>query len=214
MFTGIVEEIGTVRSIDRRSGYQRTTIGASTVLEGLKVGDSVSLAGACHTAVDIATSSFTVESVEETLKRTTMGELGVGERLNLERSVRLADRLDGHLVQGHVDGVGRVVIRDESSDHWDFTIEMSTSLSRYVAEKGSIAIDGISLTVVSVGADRFSVTIIPHTMKMTTMGDRRQGDPVNLEVDLVARYLERLVGAGTEVEGLTAATLQRMGFSA
>ena len=212
MFTGIVEEVGIVRSIDRRSAYQRTTIEAITVLEELTIGDSVSLAGACHTVVAITASSFTVESVEETLKRTTMGDLGVGDRLNLERSVRLADRLDGHLVQGHVDGVGRVVIRDDGGDHWDYTIEMPATLSRYVAEKGSIAIDGISLTVVSVNAERFSVTIIPHTMKVTTMGDRRQGDRVNLEVDLVARYLERLVGAGTDVEGLTAASLQRMGY--
>lgn len=212
MFTGIVEEVGIVRSIDRRSAYQRTTIEAITVLEGLEIGDSVSLAGACHTAVAIAATTFTVESVEETLKRTTMGDLGVGDRLNLERSVRLSDRLDGHLVQGHVDGVGRVVIRGDGGDHWDYTIEMPASLAKYVAEKGSIAIDGISLTVVSVSADRFGVTIIPHTMQVTTMGDRREGDRVNLEVDLVARYLERLVGTGTEVEGLTAASLQRMGF--
>ena len=174
MFTGIVEEIGTVRSIDGRSGYQRTSIEATTVLDGLEVGDSVSLAGACHTAVEVAESDFIVESVEETLRRTTVGSLRVGDRLNLERSVRLSDRLDGHLVQGHVDGVGQVVQRVDGGDHWDYTIEMPSALSRYVAEKGSIAIDGISLTVVSVDGDRFSVTIIPHTMKVTPMKDRSQ----------------------------------------
>lgn len=212
MFTGIVEEIGTVRSIDGRSGYQRTSIEATTVLDGLEVGDSVSLAGACHTAVEVAESGFIVESVEETLRRTTVGSLRVGDRLNLERSVRLSDRLDGHLVQGHVDGVGQVVQRVDGGDHWDYTIEMPSALSRFVAEKGSIAIDGISLTVVSVDGDRFSVTIIPHTMKVTTMKDRSQGDRVNLEVDLVARYLERLVSGGAESEGLTAESLQRMGY--
>ncbi len=212
MFTGIVEEVGTVRSIDRRSGYQQTKIEAPTVLDGMKVGDSVSLAGACHTAVEVSAPTFTVESVEETLKRTTMGALGLGDRMNLERSVRLSDRLDGHLVQGHVDGVGRVATCDDGGDHTDYTIEMPVALSRYVAEKGSIAVDGISLTVVWVDADRFAVTIIPHTMRVTTMSDRRQGDRVNLEVDIVARYLERLVGTSEEAGGLTLATLQRAGF--
>lgn len=211
MFTGIVKEVGSIHSIDRRSGYQRTTISVSGVLEGLRVGDSVSLGGACHTAVEVHDRAFTVESVEETLKRTTMGGLQVGSPVNLERSVRLSDRLDGHLVQGHVDGVGAVVDRRDVGDNSDFVIEMPDELSRYVAEKGSVAVDGISLTVVNVSENRFSVTIIPHTLKVTTMGRRQVGDAVNLEVDIVARYLERLIG-GEGDGALTLEHVKAMGY--
>lgn len=175
------------------------------------MGDSVSLGGACHTAVEVHDGAFTVESVEETLKRTTMGGLQVGSLVNLERSVRLSDRLDGHLVQGHVDGVGAVVDRRDVGDNADFVIEMPDGLSRYVAEKGSVAVDGISLTVVNVSGNRFSVTIIPYTLKVTTMGRRQMGDAVNLEVDIVARYLERLIG-GEGDGALTLEHVKSMGY--
>jgi riboflavin synthase len=217
MFTGIVEEVGEIRAIDRRSNLQRTTVAAKSAVEGTKIGDSISINGACHTAVEMGSDHFIVESVVETLTRTTMGELAVGDHVNLERSVRLADRLDGHLVQGHVDGIGQVVARDTFEDNVNFTFEVEGSVARYVAEKGSVAIDGISLTVVSVTdvgeKGRFSVTIIPHTLSVTAMQDRNSGDRVNVEVDVIARYLERLIETGKDSEkGLTWSAIGALGY--
>jgi len=218
MFTGIVEEVGEIKAIDRRSNLQRTTVGARIAVEGTKVGDSISINGACHTVVALSADQFVVESVVETLDRTTMGDLAKGDRVNLERSVRLADRLDGHLVQGHVDGIGQVVSRDAFEDNVNFTFEVDGNIARYVAEKGSVAIDGISLTVVSVsdvGArGRFSVTIIPHTLSVTAMQDRNPGDCVNVEVDVIARYLERLIQSGSNAGGgLTWSAIESLGYN-
>lgn len=219
MFTGIVEEVGEIKSIDRRQNLQRTTVGARLVLEEAKVGDSISINGACHTAVSLDSDTFVVESVAETLNRTTTGDLGVGDRVNLERSVRLSDRLDGHLVQGHVDGMGVVTARESFEDNVNFTVEVDHAVARYIAEKGSVAIDGISLTVVSVSDDaasgrgRFSVTLIPHTLSVTTMGDRGVGDKVNIEVDVIARYLERLVTSGSDPGGLSWSAVESLGFN-
>ena len=217
MFTGIVEEVGEIKATERRSNLQRTTISAQLTVQGSKVGDSISINGACHTAVDVGDEQFTVESVLETLNRTTMGGVTIGERVNLERSVRLSDRLDGHLVQGHVDGIGQVVSRETFDDNVNFTFEVDRRVSRYVAEKGSVAIDGISLTVVSVtdAGDRgqFSVTIIPHTLDVTTMQDRNVGDAVNVEVDVIARYLERLIETGKDAgTGLTWSAIGALGY--
>ena len=214
MFTGIIEEIGRVRSIEKRSGYQQTTIQAALVLKGMKVGDSITLNGACHTAVAFDTQGFTVESVAETLQRTTLGDIGVGDGVNLERALQLGDRLDGHLVSGHVDGVGRVLERKEDADNVTFRFEMSELLSPYVVEKGSVTIDGISLTVVSVTDRTFGVTLIPHTLAITMFSERTVGDRVNLEVDMIARYLERLVTFGrmSPAQGLTEIALKEMGF--
>ena len=211
MFTGIVEEIGKVKRIERRSGYQRTTIAAVRVLDGVKLGDSISLDGACHTVVEFDGTGFTVESVNETLQRTTLGKLQVGHAVNLERSLKLGDRLDGHMVAGHVDGVGIVIRRSESADNVVFEVEMPEKLAPYVAEKGSVAIHGISLTVVSVTSRTFSVTIIPHTLSVTTLQHKHTGDTVNLEVDMIARYLERLTQFGYDGR-LTEAKIQKMGF--
>ena len=218
MFTGIIEEVGEIRAIDRRSNLQRTTVGASISAEGTKVGDSISINGACHTAVAVTADQFVVESVLETLDRTTIGDLVTGDRVNLERSVRLADRLDGHLVQGHVDGIGQVVSCDTFDDNVNFTFEVDGSIARYIAEKGSVAIDGISLTVVSVtdveDRGRFSVTIIPHTLLVTVMRDRHTGDRVNVEVDVIARYLERLIQSGSNSDGgLTWSAIGSMGYN-
>ena len=196
MFTGIVEEIGRVRSVQRRTGYQRTDLDARRVLEGIQVGDSLTLDGACHTVVAFDGRGFAVESVEETLQRTTLGRVRVGSRVNLERSVALGGRLGGHLVAGHIDGMGKVLKRQESSDNVLFQIGMPSDLAPYVAQKGSIAVDGISLTVVSVSHREFTVAVIPHTLQVTTLSERGPGDAVNLEVDMVARYLERLLAAG------------------
>ena len=217
MFTGIVEEGGTIQALERRAKLQRTSIQAKTVLDGTAVGDSISIDGACHTAVEVGSDHFVVESVGETLIRTTMGDLATGDPVNLERSVRLADRLDGHLVQGHVDGIGTVVSRDAFEDNINFTFEVDGGVARYIAEKGSVAIDGISLTVVAVEdvgyRGRFSVTLVPHTLSVTMMGDRQVDDRVNVEVDVIARYLERLIQAGSAPSsGMTWDTIRELGY--
>jgi len=211
MFTGIIEEVGKVQRIERRSGYQRTTIKAVRVLDGVKLGDSISLDGACHTVVEFDQNGFTVESVDETLRRTTLGKLQIGDPVNLERSLKLGDRLDGHMVAGHVDGIGTVIRRSESADNVVFELEMSEKLAPYIAEKGSVAINGISLTVVSVTSRTFSVTIIPHTLSVTTLAHNALGDVVNLEVDMIARYLERLTQFGYDGR-LTEAKIKEMGY--
>ena len=193
MFTGIVEEVGTIRRVEARAGYRRTTIAAQQVLDGIGMGDSIAIDGACHTVVRFDAQSFAVESVAETLSRTTLGHRRVGSRVNLERSLKLGDRLDGHLVAGHVDGVGRVKRRVESTGQTAFEFEVPRDLSPYIAAKGSVAVDGISLTVVSVSTRTFSIAAIPHTLAVTTLSERYPGDRVNLEVDMIARYLERLL---------------------
>lgn len=210
MFTGIVEEVGLVRAIQRRTGYQRTTVEAKRVLEDVSIGDSISIDGACHTVVEAERRAFSFESVSETLERTTLGRLETGDRVNLERSLKLSDRLGGHLVAGHVDGTGRVLERRRWADNMVFRIGMQDELAVYLAGKGSIAVDGISLTIVSAGERDFTVTVIPHTMEATTIGERRVGDAVNLEVDLVARYLEKLTGRRAENGDLP--TLRNVGF--
>ncbi|MBV8295981.1 MAG: riboflavin synthase [Acidimicrobiia bacterium] len=184
MFTGIVEELGRV---DGRDGG-RFTFGATTVLEDLKVGDSVAVNGCCLTVVETGEGWWRADAVDETLRRTNLADLNTGDAVNLERPVRLADRLGGHLVQGHVDGVGRIV-----SPAPDLRIEAPADLLRYVVAKGSITVDGCSLTVVDVFDGGFSVAVIPHTAEVTTLGRKGPGDRVNLEVDLVAKYVERLL---------------------
>ena len=218
MFTGIVEEVGKIRSIEQSANLQRTTVSASLVIEGTKVGDSISINGACHTAVELGADAFTVESVRETLDRTTTGDLVVGSDVNLERSCRLDDRLDGHLVQGHVDGIGDVIARDDFDGNVNFGFEVDRTVGRYVAEKGSVAIDGISLTVVSAedlgDRTRFSVTIIPHTLSVTVMQHLHVGDRVNVEVDVVARYVERLIQSDQgQTQGLTWSAINEMGYT-
>ncbi len=184
MFTGIVEELGTV---DERTGG-RFTFGATTVLEDLKIGDSVAVNGCCLTVVEIGEGWWRADAVDETLRRTNLADLGPGDPVNLERPVRLADRLGGHLVQGHVDAVGDIV-----SPAPDLRVKAPGDVLKYVVTKGSITVDGCSLTVVDVFDDGFSVAIIPHTADVTTLGRKGPGDRVNLEVDLVAKYVERLL---------------------
>jgi riboflavin synthase len=186
VFTGIVEELGSVQS---RAG-SRLRIKATTVLDDAEIGASIAVNGTCLTVVgwDAATGWWEADVVDETFARTALGTLAPGHRVNLERPVRLSDRLGGHLVQGHVDGVGEIV-----SPAPDLRVRTEPSLLRYVVEKGSITIDGISLTVVETGADELTVAVIPHTMEVTTLGQKVAGDPVNLEVDVTAKYVERLL---------------------
>ena len=183
----------------RRGAFQQLEIEAERVLDGLQVGDSVNIDGVCQTAVSIEENSFAVETVAETLTRTTLGTLGVGQAVNLERSLRADQRLGGHLVLGHVDGIARIRQRTERDGEHRFEIEPPPALDRYIAPKGSVALDGISLTVAEVRGDAFTVAVIPHTFDNTTLSHRRTGDSVNLEVDVIARYVERLLGEQSQL---------------
>jgi riboflavin synthase len=185
MFTGIVEELGRLVSVEG----DRFTFEATTVNEDAKIGDSIAVNGCCLTVVAVGDGWWQSDVVEETRRRTTLGNLGPGQPVNVERSLRFGDRLGGHLVQGHVDGVAEVI-----SPAPDLSVRPPASLIRYIAEKGSVAVDGVSLTVARVDAATFSVAVIPHTAEATTLGLVRAGDRVNLEVDLIARYLARLLG--------------------
>lgn len=185
MFTGIVEEMGRVRA---RLGGGRFRIDAGAVLDDLAVGDSVAHNGCCLTVVEIGDGWYAVDAVAETLWRTNLDDLQPGDPVNLERPVRLVDRLGGHLVQGHVDAVGEVVTPAP-----DLRVRVPPHLARYMVEKGSIAVDGCSLTVVRVESDTFAVAVIPHTAEVTTLGRRRVGERVNVEIDVLAKYVERLL---------------------
>ncbi|HZN14982.1 MAG TPA: riboflavin synthase [Acidimicrobiales bacterium] len=185
MFTGIVEDLGTVRRFEKG----RLEIGTVTLLDGARIGDSIAINGCCLTIVDLGPHWFGADAVAETLQRTNLGDLQPGSPVNLERPVQANDRLGGHIVQGHVDAVGEVV-----SAAPDLQVRMPADLTRYVVEKGSITVDGVSLTVVKALPDGFTVAVIPHTCEVTTLGRRSPGDRVNLEVDLIAKYVEKMIG--------------------
>jgi riboflavin synthase len=188
MFTGIVEELGTVLAVEVRGDAARIRIGATQVLEQARIGDSTAVDGCCLTVVELSDGWWEADVSDETLRRTTLGGLQVGDRVNLERPLLVTDRLGGHIVQGHVDAVGEVVASGP-----DLQVRMPHGLRRYVIEKGSITVDGVSLTVVRPTADGFTVAVIPHTAEVTTLGAKVPGDTVNLEVDLIAKYTERLL---------------------
>ncbi|MEU8827875.1 riboflavin synthase [Streptomyces sp. NPDC048636] len=198
MFTGIVEELGEIVAIEDLGDASRFQVRGPVVTDGAKHGDSIAVNGVCLTVVDreegSAGGEFSADVMAETLKRSSLGALAVGSRVNLERPMALGGRLGGHLVQGHVDGTGTIVERTPS-EHWEIVkISLPADLSRYVVEKGSITVDGISLTVVDAGSDHFTVSLIPTTLALTTLGVKQPGDPVNLEVDVVAKYVERMLG--------------------
>jgi riboflavin synthase len=208
VFTGLVEELGELTG--RRDGADaaRITVRGPLVSSDTAAGDSIAVNGACLTVVEVGGGEFDVDVIGETLRRSSLGRAAVGDRVNLERAVRLGDRLGGHLVQGHVDGTGTVLSRTPpaGSGGWELVrFAMPTRLARYVVEKGSITVDGVSLTVVGAGVDEFSIGLVPTTREVTTLGFRRPGELVNLEVDVVAKYVERLaaphLGAGGAVLG-------------
>ncbi|WP_347348967.1 riboflavin synthase [Nigerium sp.] len=199
MFTGIIEELGTVESLTlgRESAVLR--VRGPQVLTDATPGASIAVNGVCLTVVDHDDESFSVDVMAETLRRSSLGALRPGSRVNLERAMAASGRLGGHIVQGHVDATGEIVAR-EPGDHWEVvTIALPDAVARYVVEKGSIAVDGISLTVASVAPGRFTVSLIPTTLALTTLGSARVGDPVNLEVDVLAKYVERLLAPAEEV---------------
>ncbi|MCQ0004307.1 riboflavin synthase [Actinomadura madurae] len=194
MFTGIVEELGEIVAVDPLGGSVTLTVRGPLVTEDAVHGASIAVNGVCLTVVDVKDGAFTADVIKETLDKSSLGALEPGSKVNLERPVRLSDRLGGHLVQGHVDGVGEILSR-EPGERWDVvTVSLPPSLSRYLVDKGSITVDGISLTVVEAAADRFSVALIPTTLALTTLGHKQPGEPVNLEVDVVAKYVERMMG--------------------
>ena len=201
MFTGIVEELGTVESVERQTDAVRLTVRAETVLEDTAQGDSVAVNGCCLTVAERTDKTWTADVMAETLAKTGLGALASGDRVNLERAATVGSRLGGHLVQGHVDAVGYVV-RREPGEHWDVvSVSMPRELAPYVVDKGSITVDGVSLTVVDAHQDGFTVSLIPETLRRTTRGVRAPGDAVNLEVDVIGKYVARQLAlrVGTEV---------------
>ena len=193
MFTGIVEELGEVAELADLGDSVRLTLRGPGVVDGAGHGDSIAVNGVCLTVVESGTDTFTADVMRETLDRSSLGALAVGDPVNLERPMRLDGRLGGHLVQGHVDGTGTIESRDRS-EHWDVVrVSLPDDLARYVVHKGSITVDGVSLTVASVDDRSFTVSLIPTTLALTTLGRKQVGDPVNLEVDVVAKYVERLL---------------------
>ncbi|GLW97275.1 riboflavin synthase [Microtetraspora sp. NBRC 16547] len=195
MFTGIVEELGEITAVEPLADSARLSVRGTVVTADAVHGGSIAVNGVCLTVVDVAGDVFTADVMKETLDRSCLGVLVPGSRVNLERAVRADQRLGGHIVQGHVDGTG-VVLSREPAEHWEIVrISLPAALDRYVVEKGSIAVDGVSLTVAGVDAGGFAVSLIPTTLELTTLGRKQPGDPVNLEVDVIAKYVEKLIGA-------------------
>jgi riboflavin synthase len=193
VFTGIVEELGEVVAVEELPGAARIRLRGPLVTEGVRHGESIAVNGVCLTVVETADGEFTADVIGETLERSCLGALRAGSRVNLERPMALGGRLDGHLVQGHVDGTGTITERTEQGD---VAVRIPPELARYVVEKGSITVDGVSLTVVEAGDEHFTVSLIPTTLEATTLGVKQAGDPVNLEVDVLAKYVERLMSHG------------------
>ncbi|MFJ9827798.1 riboflavin synthase [Streptomyces sp. NPDC101160] len=201
MFTGIVEELGEVVAVEQLQDASRFRLRGPVVTEGARHGDSIAVNGVCLTVVEFGDGEFTADVMAETLKRSSLGALEVGSRVNLERPMAVGGRLGGHIVQGHVDGTGTILER-EPSEHWEIVkVGLPAQLARYVVEKGSITVDGVSLTVVEVGDDWFTISLIPTTLALTTLGIKQPGAPVNLEVDVIAKYVERLLGPNGQSNG-------------
>lgn len=219
MFTGIIQALGRVGSVQPRAAAARLHIDTGELaLDGVAMGDSIAVNGVCLTVIELAPAGFAADVSRETLERTTLGRLGPGHPVNLERALTPASALGGHLVSGHVDGVASVRERVREGDCERLAFEVPGALARYLARKGSVCVDGVSLTVNAVRGARFEVQIIPHTLAHTVIGGYRAGDAVNIEVDLVARYVERLLDPdaypGAEAPGITHEVLQRYGFTA
>lgn len=220
MFTGIIEGMGTIRELLPAGEGRKMSVEADFDLTGTRIGDSIAVNGACLTAVRLQGRRFTVDVAPETVARSRFKIARVGERVNLERALTLSSRLDGHIVTGHVDGEGRILSRETRSNAIIITIGIPSSLARYLIPKGSVAVDGTSLTVNTCGSDRFSVSIIPHTAGLSTVGNRAVGESVNIETDIVGKYIERLItmpsGAGEDRPpvsgGLDLSFLAKNGF--
>jgi len=213
MFTGIIEEVGRVAGIAKENGNRRVTVSASQLTKELRKGDSIAVSGVCLTAVKITSKSFAADLADETWKRTSFSRIKKGALVNLELPMRANGRFGGHIVQGHVDGTGKFLALDRihgADDYW-LRIEIPPELARYVIFKGSLSIEGISLTVAKIDRTRVTAAIIPHTVKMTNLKSLRPGDPVNLEVDVIAKYVEKMMTPG-KASSITLEKLVRAGF--
>ncbi|MFB2022374.1 riboflavin synthase [Pseudoflavonifractor sp. P01025] len=208
MFTGIVEKLGSIRSVRRGQHSSVLSIAAKDILSDLKVGDSVAVNGVCLTTTTVDSGGFTADVMHETLNRSSLGSLTVGSHVNLERAIAANGRFGGHIVSGHIDGTGTITaLRKDDNAVW-YTISASQELLRYIVEKGSIAIDGISLTVAEVGESWFSISAIPHTVAVTTLGEKRPGDTVNLENDVIGKYVEKLLRPQPQETAKSSLTLE------
>jgi len=214
VFTGLVEYIGVVKAVRPLARARKVTIDAGPLMTGAELGQSVSVSGACLTIASVSSAGLVFDVVEETVGRTNLARLGPGDRVNLERALKLGDRVGGHFVEGHVDGLGRLASRRTRGDQVDLKIDVGPELSKYMVPKGSVAVDGVSLTIVEAQVSFFSVCIVPHTIKSTTLGDRRPGDRLNIEGDYLAKlvfhYLEKSTNSGRK--GLSRDVLQELGF--
>lgn len=216
MFTGLIQDIGLVRKVDRAGELMRLTIQSSLVSEGFQLGESIAVDGVCLTVVSVGGNWFQVEVSPESMERTTLGSLEPGIPVNLERALRLSDRLGGHLVTGHVDGVGVLRKRTKGQRHVELEVGIPVHLGRYIVEKGSIAVDGISLTINRCGQDWFGLTLVPHTIARTTLAVKGVGARVNIECDILGKYVERLLGPQAQragLGGISEELLRRYGFS-
>jgi len=213
LFTGIIEEVGAVESIERRQAGQRLRIRAGKVAADCRAGESIAVNGVCLTAVDPRKDSFAADLAPETLERSNLGDLRAGAGVNLERALMASGRLSGHIVQGHVDTTGELLSLDAlGAENWWLRIRVPEEGQRYLVRKGSVAIDGISLTVASLEANIMAVTIVPHTAENTNLKSRRPGDRMNIEFDIVAKYVEKLLGRNAAPEGMTLKKLEEMGY--
>ena len=214
MFTGIIEELGQIAALEKHSDGAKIRIAARVVTRDTAEGDSIAVNGVCLTALDVKADGFTADVSQETLDRSTLGRLKNGTRVNLERAVTPSTRLGGHIVQGHVDSRGRFVAARQNGDFWTVRVSFPKEIGQYLVYKGSISVEGISLTIAELGADYFEIAVIPKTWELTNLSTLRPGDEVNLEADVIAKYVERILlyGRAAESENITVEKLAKLGF--
>ena len=213
MFTGIIEETGKIEKIERSENGAIFILSAKSIISDLKIGDSIAVNGACLTIVNMDKKSFMVELSPETLEKTNFMKITIGENVNLERPLRLNDRLGGHLVSGHIDGVGQLIGKRQEGNSIIMKFSVPSDFKKYLIPKGSIAIDGISMTAVDIHENQFTIAVIPHTLKVTSLGHKKIGDDVNLEFDLIAKYIERFGQFSSPKESINLEFLQSNGFA-
>lgn len=212
MFTGIIEEVGSLKKLQKEAAGAVLEISCKKVLEGLQIGDSIAANGVCLTATAFTSHSFTAAAMHETLRRSTLGNLHPGSPINLERAMAANGRFGGHMVAGHIDGTGTISNIEKDGNAVWYTLQASPQILRYIVEKGSVALDGISLTVAEVRANYFKVSVIPHTLAQTALAQKRTGDCVNIENDIIGKYVEKLLGTPQKSSGITKEFLSRYGF--
>lgn len=210
MFTGIIEELGKIVSLEKRGDGAKIKIAAQTVTEGTKDGDSIAVSGVCLTAIEITKDSFAADVSGETLDKSTLGDLKIGSPVNLERSVTPQTRLGGHIVQGHVDARGKFLSATQSGDFWTVKIGFPAEISQYLAYKGSVSVEGISLTIANLSGDSFDIAVIPKTWQQTNLSTLKPGAAVNLEADIIAKYVERIMLTGKAAEKSEAVTMEKL----